>query len=515
MVRRRWATLFLALIVALGLLPLSPASAARNRPPRIKKAVMKDVNNDGKADRVVLTYNERINHRVDKARFPFRVQGYRVLRVNKARRALKLVILVKPTAKAKAKPDFVKYARTRMQPVKDIKGLQAAKQLLTKNIIGLAVTPPPPPPPTEKHTLSVQTGGSGTGTVTSDPAGIDCGTVCQADYDPDTSVTLTATPAADASPEVAWTGCASNPTPTTCAVTMDQDKIVGATFAAAGSKTLSVSKEGNGSVSSTSTPTQATQISCSTTCASTTASYPDNSIVKLTATPGQAGMLITWGGACSGTGATCDVVMNAPKQVSVKFELPTLIVTRAGSGTVTSSPAGIDCGADCTGEFAKDAKVTLTAAAADGWKFTGWSQDATCADSATCEITMSASKNVTATFTEITGPIMRALNWSVTGGTLQCAADGAAPTDCQTSYVDGTTLVITAFPAVGSLPSPTWGGDCSSATLTICNLTMNADKTVTATFGTAVSTDTGTTTDGGTTDGGLITIPDTGGLLSR
>src|SRR5438093_79780 len=43
------------------------------------------------------------------------------------------------------------------------------------------------------QTLSVTRSGSGTGTVTSEPAGIDCGGTCSADFDDGTLVTLTAT----------------------------------------------------------------------------------------------------------------------------------------------------------------------------------------------------------------------------------------------------------------------------------------------------------------------------------
>lgn len=50
-------------------------------------------------------------------------------------------------------------------------------------------------------------------------------------------------------------------------------------------------------------------------------------------------------------------------------------VTRAGigSGRITSSPSGIDCGARCSNTFSKGTSVTLTAAAATGSTFTGWS----------------------------------------------------------------------------------------------------------------------------------------------
>lgn len=52
-----------------------------------------------------------------------------------------------------------------------------------------------------------------------------------------------------------------------------------------------------------------------------------------------------------------------------------LTVARAGTGTgsVTSVPAGIDCGPTCTGTLVHGTEVTLTAAADAGSEFTGWS----------------------------------------------------------------------------------------------------------------------------------------------
>src|SRR5439155_1305630 len=66
-----------------------------------------------------------------------------------------------------------------------------------------------------------------------------------------------------------------------------------------------------------------------------------------------------------------------------------------GSGTVTSSPVGIDCGSDCTESFADGTPVTLTAKAADGSTFAGWS-GACSADP--CSVIMNEDRSVTATF---------------------------------------------------------------------------------------------------------------------
>ena len=52
-----------------------------------------------------------------------------------------------------------------------------------------ASSPPPPPPVQFKLTIAV----SGTGTVTSGPAGINCLTTCTAQFDTGTVVKLTAT----------------------------------------------------------------------------------------------------------------------------------------------------------------------------------------------------------------------------------------------------------------------------------------------------------------------------------
>jgi hypothetical protein len=52
-----------------------------------------------------------------------------------------------------------------------------------------------------------------------------------------------------------------------------------------------------------------------------------------------------------------------------------LTVTKggSGSGTVTSTPAGIDCGADCSEAYTENTVVTLTANPATNSTFAGWS----------------------------------------------------------------------------------------------------------------------------------------------
>ena len=72
-------------------------------------------------------------------------------------------------------------------------------------------------------------------------------------------------------------------------------------------------------------------------------------------------------------------------------------VAGSGTGTVTSDPAGIDCGADCTEVYSIDTLVTLTADPGDESHFAGWSGDCSGSDS-TAAVTMGADKTCIATF---------------------------------------------------------------------------------------------------------------------
>ena len=108
-----------------------------------------------------------------------------------------------------------------------------------------------------------------------------------------------------------------------------------------------------------------------------------------------------WSGACTGTG-TCTVSMTQARNVVATFNGPAppvqLIVTKGGTGTgtVTSSPAGINCGNACSANFAANSSVTLTATPASGSIFAGWS--APCSGTGTCVLPMTASRSVTVVF---------------------------------------------------------------------------------------------------------------------
>ncbi len=79
----------------------------------------------------------------------------------------------------------------------------------------------------------------------------------------------------------------------------------------------------------------------------------------------------------------------------VNFNL-SVVKIGAGTGTVTSSPAGISCGATCTASFVSNSVVTLTATAGTNSAFRGWSGG--CAGTGACGVTLISNTTRTANF---------------------------------------------------------------------------------------------------------------------
>jgi hypothetical protein len=73
--------------------------------------------------------------------------------------------------------------------------------------------------------------------------------------------------------------------------------------------------------------------------------------------------------------------------------------TGGGSGTVSSAPAGINCGVSCTAFFEEGTAITLTAVADPGSEFTGWS--GTCSGTEPCAFTLGESAEVVANFAKM------------------------------------------------------------------------------------------------------------------
>ncbi len=130
--------------------------------------------------------------------------------------------------------------------------------------------------------LNVSRAGDGTGTISADVPGIDCGGTCSFTYGAGTAVTLTATPASG-SLFAGWGSDCSSSTSSSCTLTMNATKFVSAFFVQG--VTVSVSVAGNGTVA-------ADGLSCNG--ASCSGLFFPGGYVELTATPGAGAQFDYW-----------------------------------------------------------------------------------------------------------------------------------------------------------------------------------------------------------------------------
>ncbi len=311
------------------------------------------------------------------------------------------------------------------------------------------------------YALNVLTAGTGSGNVSSSPAGISCPGDCAESYEAGTSVNLTATPNSG-SVFTGWTGDCSGTG--TCTVSLSSVRNVTATFTYVSTNyypdidgdgygagtvivaavqppntsinntdcddanssvhpgateicgnatdencngqtddcimyTLTVSKSGTGGGTVTS---DVGGLNCGATC---TYSYLPGATVTITETPDATSAFSGWSGAGTGTGSTQTFTMDGNKTLGATFTRKSyalnVLTGGTGSGNVSSSPAGISCPGDCAENYVAGTSVNLTATPNSGSVFTGWSGD--CSGTGTCSFTVMSSKNVSATFCLLPG----------------------------------------------------------------------------------------------------------------
>jgi alpha-tubulin suppressor-like RCC1 family protein len=157
----------------------------------------------------------------------------------------------------------------------------------------------------------------------------------------------------------------------------------------------------------------------------------------------------------------------------------TVFRTGAGTGIVTSSPAGINCGTDCSEAYASGTVVTLTASAASDSTFAGWSGCDT-VSGATCTVTVDSGRTATAAFdlkrfvltVNKTGLVSSQGSVTSNPPGIDCG------TDCAEAYTSGTVVILTASP---SMLFGSWSG-CDSVSGTTCTVTVTSARSVTAGF---------------------------------
>ena len=309
-------------------------------------------------------------------------------------------------------------------------------------VFGAFATAGPPPPQQFALTLTPGTGGS----IAAQP------TSATGMYDAGTTVTLTATPDAD-SQFNAWSGdCSGTTNP--CTLTMNAAKSVGATFTA--QFALALTALGDGSIGAVPAP------------GPLAGKYPAGTVVTLTATPGPSSVFSSWSGACSGSTNTCTVTMDAAKSVTATFTAQfALALTVIGDGSIGAVPAP----GPLAGKYPAGTVVTLTAAPGPNSMFSSWAGACSGITVAQCKVTMDAAKSVTATFT--------LKQFVLTLTTVGSGTIAANPQPVGGTYGAGTVVGLTASPAAGYQFS-SWSGACTGAGA--CSVTMDAAKSVTATF---------------------------------
>jgi uncharacterized repeat protein (TIGR02543 family) len=334
---------------------------------------------------------------------------------------------------------------------------------------------------TYRLTISpVPTGG------TVDGGGIGCGvggSTCQVTYQSMTLVTLTATPASGYS-FTGWGGSCTG-TNTTTSVQVDGTKTCTATFAAVQTYQLTISPvPAGGTVSGGG-------ITCGTGGSTCQQTYGAATSVTLTATPASGYTFTGWGGSCSGTGTTTTVQVDAAKTCSATFTSgpvsgPPYTMTispQPTGGTVTG--AGLNCGVNgslCTASMPASMSYGMSATAAAGYVFGGWTGDCS-GTNPSLTIQLAGPRTCGATFNPVGGTTYQLTispvpaGGTVSGGGITCGTGGST---CQQTYGAATSVTLTATPASGYTFTG-WGGSCSG-TGTTTTVPVDAAKTCSATF---------------------------------
>ncbi len=333
----------------------------------------------------------------------------------------------------------------------------------------------------EEFELAVETEGSGEGVVE-----------CQVDGEPyepcpqsetypyGTEVTLYAE-TEEGSEFVEWGGDCSG-VEVECELTVEEPLSVTATFSSEPPFELTIETGGTGTGEFECEVEDEPAEPCE-------AEYEEGAEITVIAEPKAGSEFTGWSGECDNVVANkCKVEMNTDKTVKATFTLipRTLTITEAGTGTgaVKCKFNGGSAGA-CTSPQPNGTTVEIIATANAGSEFAGFSSgtgSATACTTSPCSFTITTNSAVTATFDlEPPAPEFELeINLDGTGeGEVECKV-GAGPAGlCEAEYPEGTEVTLLPVAETGS-EFVKWSGDCTGSGS--CKVTMNANKSVTATF---------------------------------
>jgi uncharacterized repeat protein (TIGR02543 family) len=192
-----------------------------------------------------------------------------------------------------------------------------------------------------------------------------------------------------------------------------------------------------------------------------TYTYDAGAVVSIQSTASTGYKFSGWSGDASGTTNSVSVTMTGNKTVTANFGQQYTLMIAAGAGGTTNPVPG-------TYTYDAGAVVSIQATASTGYKFSGWSGDASGMTNP-ISVTMTSNKSVAANF-------IRQYTLTITAGT----GGTTNPVPGTYIYDDGQSVSIQATASTG-YRFGAWSGD-ASGTMNPISVTMNGDKAVKANF---------------------------------
>jgi hypothetical protein len=210
--------------------------------------------------------------------------------------------------------------------------------------------------------------------------------------------------------------------------------------------------------------------------------FQQDATIKLEARPAPGYKFTGWSGGISGSQNPISFSLSLSVTVTASFAPATYTVAvgTAGAGSTTPEAGRYT--------YNEGDVVNLTATAASGWKFDGWTGDV--ADPASATTTMSVNNNeqVTAQFSRVTHSV-----------TIAVAGNGhTTPEIGEHTYSEGDVVSLTASPDKG-WKFDSWVGDVANPASETTTVTANTNKQITAQFSPVMHTLTVNSSHGGQT----------------
>ena len=310
-----------------------------------------------------------------------------------------------------------------------------------------------------------------------------CPGSCSGYYEAGTTLQIVATPA-QGYEFVYWEGSISGSEHSTSVIMSADQSITGIFSEKVDSDVytlaLEVTPDNGGAVTNGTT-------TCSSICSEELAS---GTLVQLTAVPADGYEFDQWEGDLSGKTVGASVTMDADKSIKAVFKpreyqyiLNVTLSPQEGGSVVGGNE--INCPGQCSASYAAAYEVNLQAIPTDGYEFAGW-QGASQEVGTDITIMMDNDQQVTALFQKIKPAVSAVLSLGVSpqnAGFL--ITDGLnCPDICSGTFTDSAILSVTATANSGYI-FDYWEG-ALSGTANPSNLVMDADKTLTAVFKTAI-----------------------------